>query len=107
MMTKPRVKLPDTIKIGDIIEIKALITHPMETGQRRDVVGNRIARLIIKSFQATFNGHPVFSADLQPGISANPFISFTMKIIGPGDLELTWTDDNDQTVIERQKLMLS
>jgi sulfur-oxidizing protein SoxZ len=105
-MTKPRVKLPDVIKIGDIIEIKALIAHPMETGQRRDATGNQIARNIIKSFHATFNGQPVFSADLQPGISANPFIAFTMKVIGPGDLELTWTDDNDQTLVERQRLVI-
>ena len=106
-MTKPRVKLPDTIKIGDIIEIKALISHPMETGQRRDTTGDRVARHIIKSFQATFNGQTVFNADLQPGISANPFLAFTMKVIGPGDLEFVWTDDNDQTVVERQRLILS
>jgi sulfur-oxidizing protein SoxZ len=106
-MTKPRVKLPDIIKIGDIIEIKALVTHPMETGQRRDTVGALVPRNIIKSFRATFNDQPLFSADLLPGISANPFIAFHMKVVGPGDLELSWTDDNDTVVIERQKLTLS
>jgi sulfur-oxidizing protein SoxZ len=106
-MTKPRVKLPDNIKIGDIIEIKALVTHPMETGQRRDANGELVARNIIKSFQATFNGQPVFTADLQPGISANPFIAFNMKVIGPGELELIWTDDSDNVLTERQKLVLS
>jgi sulfur-oxidizing protein SoxZ len=106
-MTKPRVKLPDIIKIGDMIEIKALISHPMETGQRRDASGTLVPRNIIKSFHVTFNGQPVFFADLLPGISANPFIAFNMKVIGPGDLELTWTDDNDTVVTERQKLTLS
>jgi sulfur-oxidizing protein SoxZ len=106
-MTKPRVKLPDTIKIGDIIEIKVLVTHPMETGQRRDVTGELVARNIIKSFHATFNGQPLFSADLQPGISANPFIAFNMKVIGPGELEMIWTDDHDTVLTERQKLTLS
>jgi sulfur-oxidizing protein SoxZ len=106
-MTKPRVKLPDIIKIGDIIEIKTLITHQMETGQRRDASGELVARNIIKSFRASFNGQPLFAADLQPGISANPFIAFNMKVIGPGDLEVTWTDDNDTVLTERQKLTLS
>lgn len=106
-MTKPRVKLPDVIKIGDIIEIKALIMHPMETGQRRNAAGELVPRHIMKSFQAFFNGQPFFSADLQPGISANPFIAFNMKVIGAGDLELVWTDDNDSILTERQTLMLS
>jgi sulfur-oxidizing protein SoxZ len=106
-MTKPRVKLPDTFKIGDIIEIKALISHPMETGQRRDPAGELVARNIIKSFQATFNGQPVFAAELLPGISANPFLAFHMKIIGPGDLELTWTDDEETVLTERQRLLPS
>jgi sulfur-oxidizing protein SoxZ len=106
-MTKPRVKLPDTIKIGDIIEIKALITHPMETGQRRDVNGQLVPRNIIKSLQASFNGQQFFTAELQPGVSANPFIAFHMKVIGPGDLEVVWSDDNETVLTERQKLTLS
>jgi sulfur-oxidizing protein SoxZ len=106
-MTKPRVKLPDSIKIGDIIEIKALVTHPMETGQRRNASGELVPRHIIKSFQATFNGQPVFAAELQPGISANPFIAFNMKVVGPGELELTWIDDSDTVLTERQKLVLT
>jgi sulfur-oxidizing protein SoxZ len=106
-MTKPRIKLPDVVKIGDIIEIKALITHPMETGQRRNAAGELVPRHIIKSVAATFNGQAVFNADLQSGISANPFLAFSMKVVGPGDLELSWTDDNDAVTVERQKLALS
>ena len=106
-MTKPRIKLPDIIRIGDVIGIKALITHPMETGQRRDATGQLVARNIIKTFAATFNGQAVFSADLQAGISANPFLAFSMKVVGPGELELTWTDDHDAVMTERQKLTLS
>jgi sulfur-oxidizing protein SoxZ len=106
-MTKPRIKLPDIIRIGDIIEIKALISHAMETGQRRDAAGHLVARHIIKTFKASFNGQQVFTADLQPGISANPFIAFTMKVTGPGDLELAWIDDSDAIIAERQTLNLS
>jgi sulfur-oxidizing protein SoxZ len=106
-MSKPRIKLPDTIKIGDTIEIKALIGHPMETGQRREQNGQLVARNIIKEFRATFNEQPVFWAELQPGISANPYIAFSMKITGPGELALTWTDDQDAVTTDRQKLVLS
>jgi sulfur-oxidizing protein SoxZ len=106
-MTKPRVKLPDTIKIGDVIEIKALMSHPMETGQRRDAAGQVVGRNIIKSFTATFNGQTFFRADLQPGISANPFLAFNLKVIGPGDLELVWIDDSDTVTVDTQKLVLS
>jgi sulfur-oxidizing protein SoxZ len=106
-MTKPRIKLPDAIKIGDIIEIKALISHEMETGQRRDAQGQLVPRHIIKSFAAAFNGQRVFSADLQPGLSANPYIAFTLKVTGPGDLDFSWTDDHDAVVTERHVLRLT
>jgi sulfur-oxidizing protein SoxZ len=106
-MSKPRIKLPDTIRIGDTIEIKAMIAHPMETGQRREPDGRLVARNIIKEFRATFNEQPVFSAEFQPGISANPYIAFSMKVTGPGDLQLAWIDDHNAVTTDRQKLVLS
>jgi sulfur-oxidizing protein SoxZ len=106
-MTKPRIKLPDIVRLGEIIEIKALISHQMETGQRRDAEGQLVHRHIVKAFAVAFNGQPVFSSELQPGLSANPFIAFTLKVPGPGDLEFTWTDDLDVVVTERQTLKLT
>ena len=87
MSTKPRIKVPDSAKAGDVIEVKTLISHVMETGQRKDRDGKPIPRNIINTFAATFNGKQVFKADLQPGISANPYIAFHMKVPGPGELE--------------------
>lgn len=103
-MNKPRIRLPDAVKVGDIIEIKTLIAHVMETGQRRDIDGKIVPRDIINTFRATFNGRTVFEADFQPGISANPYLSFFMKVGGPGDLEFTWIDDTGTKVVEHQKL---
>jgi sulfur-oxidizing protein SoxZ len=103
-MSKPRIKLPDQAKIGDVIEVKTLISHVMETGQRKEADGKAIPRSIINSFTARFAGADVFSADLQPGISANPYLSFHMRVPGPGEFEFTWTDDNGVKVVERQKL---
>jgi sulfur-oxidizing protein SoxZ len=65
----------------------------METGNRKDAVGRAIARNIIHSFTATFEGRTVFKAELGPGIAANPYLSFSLKVTGPGELRLTWRDD--------------
>ena len=98
---KPRVKLPESIKTGEVIEIKTLISHPMETGLRKDKDGNAVPRNIIHTFAATFDGQPVFRASLMPGISANPFVSFTLRVPAKGELVLSWTDDAGVTVIEK------
>jgi sulfur-oxidizing protein SoxZ len=90
----PRVRLPATAKSGEIIEVKTLISHDMETGQRKDTDGKIIPRRIIKRFEAKFNGSLVFAADWHPSISANPYQSFFVKISAPGELAFTWTDDD-------------
>src|SRR5262245_49956353 len=103
-MNKPRIKLPDAAKAGDLIEIKTLISHVMETGQRKDPDGKTIPRNIINFFSASFAGDEVFKADLQPGISANPYLSFFMKVPGPGELEFTRVEDGGNRLVERIKL---
>jgi sulfur-oxidizing protein SoxZ len=103
-MTRPRVKLPEQAKVGDLIEVKTLISHVMETGRRRDTDGKPIPRFIINSFIATFAGAEVFKAELYPGISANPYLAFYMRVPGPGEFEFTWTDDRGGKVAEKQTL---
>jgi sulfur-oxidizing protein SoxZ len=90
---KPRVKVPKSADAGEIIEIKALISHPMHTGRAKDKEGNVIPRKIINTFRASFNGAPVFSAALEPAVSANPFISFPFKATESGSFEFTWVED--------------
>lgn len=107
-LEKPRIKMPEKAAVGEIVEIRALITHIMETGQRRDPKTNQLVpRLILNSFVAKFNGAEVFRMKLQPGISANPYVSFYMKVPGPGELELAWTEDGGATAVERAKLEVS
>jgi sulfur-oxidizing protein SoxZ len=103
-MAKARIKLPEGAKVGDVIEVKTLISHVMETGQRKDADGKTIPRSIINTFKASFAGKEVFSAELQPGISANPYIAFFMKVPGPGEFEFTWIDDAGVKVVEKQPL---
>ncbi len=105
MMKKPpRIKLPDKVNTGEIIEIKTLATHIMETGNRKDEAGNVIPRDIIHTFTASFEGEEVFSATLGSGIAANPYIAFYMRVPGPGTLTLTWLDDEGTTTVEKVPL---
>ena len=103
-MAKPRIKLPDSAKVGDVIEVKTLISHVMETGQRKSPDGKPIPREIINTFTAKFAGTEVFTAELHPGISANPYLSFFMKVPGPGEFEFAWVDDEGKRIAEKLKL---
>ena len=76
-MARILINVPPKAKRGDVIEIKALISHDMESGYRPDNVGKTIPRDIISLFVATYNGAEIFRAELHPAIAANPFLSFT------------------------------
>lgn len=91
---KPRVKVPKTAKTDETIVIKTLISHEMESGQRKDKDGNVIPRRIINKFSCEFNGQPVFSCDIDPAISANPYFEFSAKMTESGTFKFTWVDDD-------------
>ncbi len=93
-MARVVVNLPATAKRGEIIEIKTLAAHAMETGFRRTQLGELIARDIITRFECTYNGVEIFSAELHPAIAANPLITFSTVAIESGTLEFRWTGDN-------------
>lgn len=103
-MSKARVRLPSKAKKGEIIEIKTLINHPMESGQRKDSAGNPIPRQIINKMTTSFNGKEVMSATLHPGVSANPYISFFTKVDESGTFEFAWTADDGSVVKETAEI---
>ena len=76
-MPATRIVAPAKAKKGEIVEIKTLINHVMETGFRRDNVGRAIPRDIITRFTCTYAGEEVFRMDLFTGVAANPFVGFT------------------------------
>ena len=86
--------MPNTAKAGEVIEVKTLISHEMETGQRRDASGKPVPRKIIKRFVATFNGKEIFSADWHPAVSANPYQAFFVKVPETGTFEFSWIDED-------------
>lgn len=107
MAANPRIKLPESAKIGEVIEVKSLITHIMETGNRHDKYGKLIPRDIINLLVAKYAGKEVFRAEFGTGISANPFVAFQMRVPGPGTFEFSWTDDQGVTTVATAPLTLT
>jgi sulfur-oxidizing protein SoxZ len=99
---KPRVKVPKTASAGETITIKTLISHKMESGQRKDGDGNVIPRSIINRFVVDFNGENVIDITLEPAISTNPYFQFQAVVPASGDFHFTWYDD-DGSVYETTK----
>jgi len=91
---KPRVKVPKTAAAGDAITIKSLISHKMESGQRKDKEGNLIPRSIINRFTVEFNGKSVLDMAMEPAISTNPYVQFEALVPEAGDFVFTWYDDD-------------
>jgi len=104
MAEKPRIKIPKEAKKGEIIEIKTLMPHVMESGQRKDKDGKAIPRKIINKFTCDFNGKPVFSADLDPAIAANPYMQFSAKVEESGTFRFSWTDDDGTVITAEEKI---
>lgn len=94
-MATAMILLPRTaIRAGDVIMLKAMISHPMETGYRRTEIGGEIPRNIIRQFSCRYDGELIFSCEFHPAIAANPFLSFPIKALRSGTLELVWRGDN-------------
>jgi sulfur-oxidizing protein SoxZ len=93
-MPRVLINVPASAKRGDIIEIKTLISHPMESGFRVGANGAPIPRDIITLFTCSYNGDEVFRAELSPAIAANPFIAFFTVARDSGTLEFRWSGDN-------------
>lgn len=99
-MASALINVPPRARRGQIIEVKTLISHPMETGYRRSQLGALFPRDIIRIFVCTYNGTEVFRAELHPAIAANPFIAFSTVATESGTLAFHWTGDNGFSVTE-------
>lgn len=102
-----RIRLPQTIKQGDVVEVKTLITHAMESGQRRDSGGAIIPRKILNRFTCAYNGRQVVDMELASAIAANPYIAFFIVARESGTLDFAWTDDDGTVFRESQKITLT
>jgi sulfur-oxidizing protein SoxZ len=93
-MSAPLINVPARAKRGDVITIKTLISHEMETGFRYGTNGMPIPRNIITSFACSYNGEEIFRADFYPAVAANPFLTFYTVATESGTFVFTWEGDN-------------
>jgi sulfur-oxidizing protein SoxZ len=93
-MARTLINVPATAKRGEVIEIRTLIAHPMETGYRPGADGQVQKRDIIRRFECRYNGERIFGAELYPAISANPYLAFHTVANESGTLSFTWEGDN-------------
>lgn len=104
---RPRVRVPGEATAGEVVTIKTLISHPMESGQRMDDAGNLIPRSIINRFVAAFNGETVIDVTLEPAISTNPYFEFQALIPESGTMAFTWYDDDGSVYEEAKDITVS
>jgi len=102
-----RIAAPKTAKKDEIIELKALIQHEMESGFRRDGRGQVIPRDILTHFVCTYNDETVFEADFFPALSANPFLRFHPRATESGTLTFTWTDQSGEVFSDSVELTVT
>jgi sulfur-oxidizing protein SoxZ len=111
-MARALITLPSKIRIGETIEIRALIAHPMETGYRRSNDGIMLKRNLIRKFTCQFEGiggttEAFFSANLHAAVAANPYLAFSFMVIENGILLFTWSGDEGFNQSERRSLKIT
>jgi len=106
-MARTLLNVPKTARKGEVIEIRALIAHPMETGFRPGADGKVQPRDIIRRFACRYNGETVFAAELFSAISANPYVAFHTVATETGTLEFEWQGDNGFAQTERAPITVT
>lgn len=102
-----RVRVPEKARAGEVIEIRAMIDHPMESGFRLNNVGKPIAREIVESFVCEYDGREVFRAALHPAVSTNPYLVFHVRATRSGAFRFTWRDDSGATATQVANIEVS
>lgn len=94
MATRALIQVPASARAGDVLPVRTLVQHPMETGYRLDASGQPLPRDLIRRLEAHFEGELILAAELHAAISANPFFAFHFKLPGSGTLTVRWQGDN-------------
>jgi sulfur-oxidizing protein SoxZ len=106
MTARALINVPKKAKRGDVVEIKTLISHVMETGFRTGTNGRMIPRDIITSFECAYNGETIFETQFYPAIAANPFVTFYTVATDSGTLVFRWIGDNGFEVTQEAKIVV-
>lgn len=103
-MSRALVRVPASVHVGEIIEITAMVAHPMETGYRTGDDGRPVPRHIVRDIRCELDGQEVFRMEVFAAITANPWVSFTLRAQRSGSLRFTWVDDRGELIEERVRL---
>ena len=106
-MALARIQLPESARRGELVEVRIIIQHAMETGFRKDVSGRSVRRNAVHSLACRYAGAEVFRATLSTGIAANPYLRFYTRAVETGDLEFWWIDDDEVEARERARLVVT
>ncbi len=101
-----RVQIPREAKRGEVIAIRIVIQHAMETGFRPDSAGHLVPRNVINRFSCRYNGAEIFDAELSSGIAANPYLECHTVAQASGDFEFRWIDDAGEEGSARQPIVV-
>ncbi len=93
----PRVKVPETVRAGEVFEIKTLLAHPMQTGRQTDLAAASLPRLIIARLSCSSAATELFGAELYTGVAANPYFSFHGRLERSADLDFLWSEESGRT----------
>ena len=102
-----RIQVPESAKRGEVVAVRVLVQHPMETGYRVDDTGKPIPRNVITQLTCRYGGREVLRAELSQGIAANPYLQFHVRAEQTGDIEIDWVDDEGVKGSERQRLTVT
>ena len=91
--TRAILTAPASARVGEVVEIRALIQHAMETGYRLGAEGEKLPRDLLRRVECRFDGELVFAAELHAAISANPYLSFFLRLPRSGTLTVSWQGD--------------
>lgn len=94
MATRALIQAPSSARAGDVVQVRTLVQHAMETGYRVDADGQPLPRDLIRRLEAHFDGELILAAELHAAISANPFFAFYFRLPRSGVLTLRWQGDN-------------
>lgn len=106
-MAEIKAKIPASVAKGEVFEIKTVIKHPMESGQRKGEDGTVLPKKIINKFVCTYNGAEVVSADWYTGVASDPIMSFFVKASDSGAITLSFTDDDGSVYTHNGKITVS
>lgn len=106
-MARALLTVPASARSGEIVEIRALVQHPMETGYRVDSEGRPLARDLVRRVECRIDGELVFAADLHAAIAANPYLAFPLRVMSSAELTVTWLGDQGFAHSESARLKVS